>query len=41
MNLLILGGLLSTPAPTSRVVGITFIILFAILGIMVGQTMME
>ena len=33
---LILGGLLSTPAPTAPIVGIAFIVLFAIVGIMVG-----
>ncbi len=36
MTHLILGGLLSTPAPTAPVVGIAFIVLFAIVGIMVG-----
>ena len=36
MNHLILGGLLSTPAPTAPIVGIAFIVLFAIVGIMVG-----
>ena len=36
MSQLILGGLLSTPAPTAPIVGIAFIILFAIVGIMVG-----
>ena len=36
MSYLILGGLLSTPAPTARVVGIAFIALFAIVGVMVG-----
>ena len=30
------GGLLSTPAPTAPFLGIAFIILFAIVGIMVG-----
>ena len=30
------GGLLSTPAPTAPIVGIAFIVLFAIVGIMVG-----
>ena len=29
-------GLLSTPAPTAPVVGIAFIVLFAIVGVMVG-----
>ena len=33
---LILGGLLTTPAPTAPIVGIAFIILFIIVGIMVG-----
>ena len=33
---LILGGLLSTPAPTAPIVGIAFIVLFAIVGVMVG-----
>ena len=36
MNHLILGGLLSTPAPTAPIVGIAFIVLFAIVGLMVG-----
>ena len=36
MNHLILGGLLSTPAPTAPIVGIAFIALFAIVGVMVG-----
>ena len=36
MSHLILGGLLSTPAPTAPIVGIAFIVLFAIVGIMVG-----
>ena len=36
MNQLIFGGLLSTPAPTAPIIGIAFIILFAIVGIMVG-----
>ena len=36
MSLLIFGGLLSTPAPTAPIVGITFIVLFAIVGVMVG-----
>ena len=30
------GGLLTTPAPTAPIVGIGFIVLFAIVGIMVG-----
>jgi len=33
---LIFGGLLSTPAPTAPIVGIAFIVLFVIVGIMVG-----
>ena len=36
MSQLIFGGLLSTPAPTAPIVGIAFIALFAIVGIMVG-----
>ena len=36
MNSLIFGGLLSTPAPTAPIVGIAFIVLFVIVGIMVG-----
>ena len=36
MSHLILGGLLSTPAPTAPIVGIAFIVLFAIVGVMVG-----
>ncbi len=36
MNLLIFGGLLTTPAPTAPIVGIAFIALFAIVGLMVG-----
>ena len=36
MSQLIVGGLLSTPAPTAPVIGIAFIILFAIVGVMVG-----
>ena len=32
----IFGGLLSTPAPTAPIVGVAFIVLFAIVGIMVG-----
>ena len=36
MSQLIFGGLLSTPAPTAPIVGIGFIVLFAIVGIMVG-----
>ncbi len=33
---IIFGGLLSTPAPTAPIVGIAFIVLFAIVGVMVG-----
>tara|TARA_Y100001968_G_C18759034_1_gene436875 strand:+ start:248 stop:418 length:171 start_codon:yes stop_codon:yes gene_type:complete len=36
MTQFIFGGLLSTPAPTAPIVGIAFIVLFAIVGIMVG-----
>ncbi len=36
MTSLIFGGLLSTPAPTAPIVGIAFIVLFVIVGIMVG-----
>ena len=36
MTQLIFGGLLSTPAPTAPIVGIAFIALFAIVGVMVG-----
>ena len=36
MSYLIFGGLLSTPAPTAPIVGIAFIVLFAIVGVMVG-----
>ena len=36
MSHLILGGILSTPAPTAPIVGIAFIVLFAIVGVMVG-----
>tara|TARA_Y100001968_G_scaffold292591_1_gene297899 strand:- start:723 stop:893 length:171 start_codon:yes stop_codon:yes gene_type:complete len=36
MSQLIFGGLLSTAAPTAPIVGIASIILFAIVGIMVG-----
>ena len=32
----IFSGLLSTPAPTAPIVGIGFIVLFAIVGVMVG-----
>ena len=36
MSQFIFGGLLSTPAPTAPIVGIAFIALFAIVGVMVG-----
>ena len=36
MSQLIFGGLLSTPAPTAPIVGVASIILFAIVGVMVG-----
>ena len=36
MSHLIFGDLLTTPAPTAPVVGIAFIALFAIVGVMVG-----
>jgi hypothetical protein len=36
MSLSIFGGLLSTSAPTAPIVGIAFIVLFAIVGVMVG-----
>ena len=36
MDFFVFGGLLSTPAPTAPIVGVAFIILFAIVGIMVG-----
>ena len=36
MSQLIFGGLLSTPAPTAPIIGIAFIVLFAIVGVMVG-----
>tara|TARA_B100000945_G_scaffold296913_1_gene275575 strand:- start:1105 stop:1275 length:171 start_codon:yes stop_codon:yes gene_type:complete len=36
MSQLIFAGLLSTPAPTAPIVGIAFIALFAIVGVMVG-----
>tara|TARA_Y100001968_G_scaffold41795_1_gene31859 strand:- start:1170 stop:1334 length:165 start_codon:yes stop_codon:yes gene_type:complete len=35
MSQLIFGGLLSTPEPTATIVGIAFIVLFAVVGIMV------
>ena len=36
MSQLIFGGLLPTPTPITPIVGIAFIILFAIVGVMVG-----
>ena len=36
MSQSIIGGLLSTPAPTAPIVGIAFIVLFVIVGVMVG-----
>ena len=36
MSHLFFGGLLSTPAPTAPIVGIAFIVLFAIVGFKVG-----
>ena len=36
MSQLIFGGLLYTPAPTAPIVGIAFIILFGVVGIIVG-----
>tara|TARA_B100000945_G_C20243118_1_gene530953 strand:+ start:106 stop:273 length:168 start_codon:yes stop_codon:yes gene_type:complete len=36
MTQFILGGLVSTPAPTAPIIGIAFIVLFAIVGVMVG-----
>jgi len=36
MSQLIFGGLLSTSAPTAPILGIAFIVLFAIVGVMVG-----
>ena len=36
MSQLIFSGLLTTPAPTAPIVGIAFIALFAIVGLMVG-----
>tara|TARA_B100000945_G_scaffold275247_1_gene239092 strand:+ start:129 stop:299 length:171 start_codon:yes stop_codon:yes gene_type:complete len=37
MSELIFGGLLSTPAPTATIEGIASIVVFAIVGIMVGE----
>ena len=36
MSILFFGSLLSTPAPTAQIVGIAFIVLFAIVGVIVG-----
>jgi len=36
MRQLIIGGLPTTPAPTAPIVGISFVVLFVIVGIMVG-----
>ena len=36
MSQLIIGGLLTTPAPTAPIVGIAFIVLVVIIGVMVG-----
>ena len=36
MSYLLFGGLLTTPAPTAPIVGIAFIVLFVVVGIMVG-----
>ena len=36
MSQFIFGGLLTTAAPTAPIVGIAFIVLFAIVGVMVG-----
>tara|TARA_Y100001968_G_C18686738_1_gene405010 strand:- start:142 stop:312 length:171 start_codon:yes stop_codon:yes gene_type:complete len=36
MSHLIFGGLLSTPTPTAPIIGIAFIALFEIVGLMVG-----
>ena len=36
MSQLIFGGILTTQAPTAPIVGIAFIVLFAMVGIMVG-----
>ena len=36
MSLFTFGGLLTTSAPTAPIVGIAFIVLFAIVGLMVG-----
>ena len=33
---IVFGGLLSTPAPTAPIIGIAFIALFAVVGVMVG-----
>tara|TARA_B100001250_G_C19532064_1_gene670865 strand:+ start:260 stop:397 length:138 start_codon:yes stop_codon:yes gene_type:complete len=36
MPLIIFAGLFSTPAPTAQLVGIASLVLFAIVGLMVG-----
>tara|TARA_B100000579_G_scaffold100618_2_gene80028 strand:- start:53 stop:262 length:210 start_codon:yes stop_codon:yes gene_type:complete len=36
MNQLVFGGLLLKPAPRATIVGIAFIVLFAVVGIIVG-----
>ena len=36
MSQLIIGSLLTTPAPTAPIIGIAFIVLFVIVGVMVG-----
>tara|TARA_E500000331_G_scaffold282581_1_gene276286 strand:- start:492 stop:659 length:168 start_codon:yes stop_codon:yes gene_type:complete len=36
MSILFFDSLLSTPAPTAQIVGIAFIALFAIVGVIVG-----
>ena len=38
MSQLIFGGLVSTPAPTAPIIGVTFIVVFAIAGVMVGPS---
>ena len=36
MSQLIIGGLLTTPAPTAPIVGIAFIVLYVIVGVIIG-----
>ena len=36
MSQSIIGGLLTTPAPTAPIIGIAFIVLFVVVGIIVG-----